>query len=85
MAIEGRGKYLGKKKIELDQELNLPPDTEIFFKIEEIKPISQNIQDQKQYENIEEHPLLQIAKRARAVGRSDLSERHHEVLGDLIE
>lgn len=85
MSIEGKGKYLGKRKIEIDQEINLPPDTEIFFTIEEIKPINQNIKNQKQYKNVEEHPLLQIAKRARAVGRSDLSERHHEVLGDLIE
>ena len=37
MTIEGKGKYLGKKKVELDQEINLPPNTEIFFIIEDIK------------------------------------------------
>ena len=37
MSIEGKGKYLGKKKIELDQEINLPPNTEIFFIIEDIR------------------------------------------------
>lgn len=85
MTIQGKGKYIGKRKIEIDQDLDLSPDTEIFFTIEEIKPISENTQSQKQDEAIEEHPLLQIAKRARPVGCSDLSERHHEVLGDLIE
>ena len=34
-----RGKYLGGKKVELDQDLNLPPDTEIFFILEDIKNI----------------------------------------------
>lgn len=85
MTIEGKGKYLGKKKVELDQELNLPPNTEIFFTIEEIKPVELDTQNQKQYKNIEEHPLLQIAKRARPAHRTDLSEKYHEILGDLVE
>jgi len=35
-----RGKYLGGRKVELEQDLNLPPDTEVFFIIEEIKKSS---------------------------------------------
>ena len=42
MAIEGKGKYLGKKRIELDQEINLPPNTEIFFIIEDIRSPKKN-------------------------------------------
>lgn len=38
MTIEGKGKYLGKRKVELDKEINLPPDTEILFIIEDIRP-----------------------------------------------
>ena len=44
-----RGKYLGGKKVELDQDLNLPPDTEIFFIIEDI----QNIDHIKKNEPLE--------------------------------
>ena len=49
MSIEGKGKYLGKKRVELDQELNLPPDTEIFFIIEDIR----NINHEKKMEPLE--------------------------------
>lgn len=85
MTIKGKGKYDGKKKVELDQELNLPPDTEIFFIIEDIKPLSESAQSQKQDKTVEEHPLLQIIKRARPAHRTDLSEKYHEILSDSIE
>ena len=39
MSIQGKGKYIGKRKIEIDQDLDLSPDTEIFYVIEEIKPV----------------------------------------------
>ncbi|MBI2995778.1 MAG: hypothetical protein HYY52_03635 [Candidatus Melainabacteria bacterium] len=42
MSIEGKGKYLGKKRVELDQELNLPPNTEFFFIIEDIRSPKKN-------------------------------------------
>ena len=42
MSIEGKGKYLGKKRVELDQEINLPPNTEIFFIIEDIRSRKKN-------------------------------------------
>ncbi len=32
-----KGKYLGGRKIELEQEISLPPNTEILFIIEDIK------------------------------------------------
>ena len=83
MIIEGKGKYLGKKKIELDQEINLLPDTEIFFTIEEIKPM-ENTEDYKENKD-EEHPLIEIAKLAKPAGRSDLSVKYHEILGGLVE
>ena len=80
MSIQGKGKYIGKRKIEIDQDLDLSPDTEIFFTIEEIKS-TKEIEGNKEKEN----PWLEIAKIARPVGRSDLSVRHHEILGDVIE
>lgn len=79
MSIQGRGKYVGKKRIEIDQELDVSLDTEIFYIIEEIKPI------EEEKKSFEEHPLLEIAKLAKPAGRSDLSVRYHEVLGGLIE
>lgn len=79
MSIQGRGKYVGKKRIEIDQELDVSLDTEIFYIIEEIKPI------EEEKKSFAEHPLLEIAKLAKPAGRSDLSVRYHEVLGGLIE
>ena len=90
MKIKGKGKYNGKKQIELDKELGLPADTEIFFTVEEVKPLDTTLKNRKhnkktKNKDVEEHALLQIAKLARPVGRSDLSVRHHEILGDVIE
>ena len=79
-----RGKYIGKRKIEIDQDLDLSPDTEIFLIIEEIKPIKQAEENKREKEK-KENPWLEIAKIARPIGRSDLSVRHHEILGDVIE
>ena len=39
MTIRGKGKYIGKRKIEIDQDLDLSPDTEVFYILEEIKPV----------------------------------------------
>ena len=78
-----KGKYLGKRRIELDQDLNLPPDTEVLFIIEEIKPIKDPTSITKKQE--EENPWDEIIKISKPAGRSDLSIRHHEILGDLIE
>lgn len=83
MSIEGKGKYLGKRKVELDQELNLPPNTDIFFTIEEVKLV-EKVEEHKEKKK-KENPWLEIAKIARPVGRSDLSVKYHEVLGDVIE
>ena len=80
MTIRGKGKYIGKRKIEIDQDLDLSPDAEIFYIIEEIKPV-EKVEEKEKKEN----PWLEIAKIARPVGRSDLSVRHHEILGDVIE
>lgn len=80
MAINGKGKYLGQRKIEIDKDLDLSPDTEIFYEIEEIKPVKESKEKEKTENSWEE-----IAKIARPVGRSDLSVRHHEILGDVIE
>ena len=79
-----KGKYLGGKKVELDQELNLPPDTEVFFIIEEIKPVKNDNPITKKQKK-EENPWDEIIKLSKPAGRSDLSVRHHEILGDLIE
>ena len=80
MSIEGKGKYLGKRKFEIDKEINLSPDTEIFYVIKEIKPIEKNKEEKKKG-----NPWLEIARVAKPVGRSDLSVRHHEVLGDVLD
>ena len=79
MSIRGKGKYIGKRKIEIDQELDLSLDTEVFYILEEIKPV----ENSKGIE--EENPWDDIIKLAKPAGRSDLSIRHHEILGDLIE
>jgi hypothetical protein len=81
MTINGKGKYLGKRKIEFEQDLDLTPDTEIFITIEEIKPIENSTQKKKDKKN----PWREIAEMAEPIGRSDLSVKHHEILGDLIE
>lgn len=81
MTIKGKGKYIGKKKIEIEQDLNLSPDTEIFYVIEEIKPVENLIPKKKKEKNY----WREIAEMAEPIGRSDLSVKHHEVLGDLIE
>ena len=82
-----KDKYLGKRKIELEQDLNLPPDTEVLFIIEEIKPIKDPIKDPTSItkKQKEENPWDEIIKISKPAGRSDLSVRHHEILGDLIE
>jgi len=86
MNIKGKGKYDGKKKVELEQELGLPPDTEIFFTVEEFNPLEKpSVKKQKSDKDLEEHPLLKIAKLAEPIGRSDLSVKHHEILGELVE
>lgn len=51
MDIKGKGKYIGKKKIELEDDLNLPIDTEIFFTIEDIKTIDSKKQKSEPLEN----------------------------------
>ena len=81
MSIKGKGRYIGKRKIEIDQDLDLSPDTEIFLIIEEIKPI----ENPKPKNKEEENPWDEIIKISKPAGRSDLSVRHHEILGDLIE
>jgi len=83
MTIKGKGKYIGKRRIEIDQDLNLSPDTEIFYMIEEIQPV-EKIEETKGTKK-EENPWDEILKLAKPAGRSDLSVRHHEILGDLIE
>ena len=85
MKIKGKGKYDGRKNVELDKELGLPADTEIFFTIEEAKPLEQNQNKKQKKKSNGKHAFEEIAKLARPVGRSDLSVRHHEILGDLIE
>ncbi|MBI2996656.1 MAG: hypothetical protein HYY52_08155 [Candidatus Melainabacteria bacterium] len=77
-----KGKYIGKRKIELFEDLNLPLDTEIFFIIEEIKPVEAITEKRKKKK---ENPWREIAEMAEPIGRSDLSVKHHEILGDLIE
>lgn len=84
MNIKGKGKYDGKKRVELEQELGLPPDTEIFFTVEEIKSLELNEKKITKNKN-KEHAFIEIAKLAKHFGRRDLSEKHHEILGELIE
>ena len=81
MSIKGKGRYIGKRKIEIDQDLDLSPDTEIFLIIEEIKPV----ENPKPKNKEEKNPWREIAEMAEPIGRSDLSVKHHEILGDLIE
>ena len=81
MSITGKGKYDGKKKIELDSELALPPNSEIVFTVEEVA--ASGYIPKKTLQNEEEHFLLQIAKNAVHLGRSDLSETYHEILYNL--
>ena len=81
MSIQGKGKYIGKRKIEIDQDLNLSPDTEIFYTIEEVTPMIKEAKEK----NDNEHPLLEIAKLAKPAGRSDLSVKYHEILGGLVD
>jgi len=81
MSIQGKGKYIGGKRIELEQDLNLPPNTDIFFIVEEINLFEKN----EEAPSSQEHPLLEIAKLAKPAGRNDLSVRYHEVLGGLVE
>ena len=83
-----KGKYKGNKNIELSDDINFPLDSEIVLRVEEV--IGPENKKEKKRKNSkpkedEEHPLLQIAKRAIHFGRSDLSEKHHEILGELIE
>lgn len=85
MNIKGKGKYDGKKRVELEHELALPPDTEIFFIIEEAKLIEPNEKKISKKTKDKEHAFVEIAKLAKHFGRSDLSEKHHEILGELIE
>lgn len=76
-----KGKYKGNKKVELEDDLNFPVDTELSFNIEEINgPEKKN---EKKQEDEEEHPFLLIAKNAIPFGRSDLSEKYHEILYNL--
>lgn len=82
--IKGKGKYNGKRQIELEKELGLPADTEIFYTVEEVNEPEKKIR-KKNEEDRKEHAFEEIAKLAKHFGRSDLSERHHEILGDLIE
>ena len=85
MSIKGKGKYDGKKRIELDAELNLPTNAEIVFTVEEIATSDYILPAKTVSTNEEEHFLLQIAKLARPADRTDYSEKYHELLGDIVE
>ena len=73
-----KGKYKGNKKVELEEDLNLPIGTEVIFEIKDIA-----WPENKKEKNDDEHFLLKIAKSAKPFGRSDLSEKYHDILYSL--
>jgi len=75
-----KGKYKGNKNVRLDIEPDLPIDHEVFI---ETGPEQENKKEKKKQKDDEEHFLLQIAKHAVHFGRSDLSEKYHEILYGL--
>ena len=58
------------------------PKEDIYIP-EKIKPIKETKENKG--ESKISNPWLEIAKIAKPVGRSDLSVKHHEILGDVIE
>ncbi|MBI2995706.1 MAG: hypothetical protein HYY52_03235 [Candidatus Melainabacteria bacterium] len=45
MAFKGKGKYIGEGKIQFEGDIKLPPNTEVFFVLEEAKNISNEDSD----------------------------------------
>ena len=75
-----KGKYKGNKNVKLDIDLDLPIDHEVFI---ETGPKNEKEEKKQKDKDDEEHFLLQIAKHAVHFGRSDLSEKYHEILYSL--
>lgn len=45
MSFKGKGKYIGEGKIQFEGDIKLPPNTEVFFVLEEVKDINNENND----------------------------------------
>ena len=45
MSFKGKGKYIGEGKIQFEGDIKLPPNTEVFFVLEEVKYTSDENND----------------------------------------
>lgn len=43
MSFKGKGKYIGEGKIQFEGDIKLPPNTEVFFVLEEVKDINNDL------------------------------------------
>ena len=59
MTFKGKGKYIGEGRIQFEGDLKLPPNTEVFFVLEEVK-----------YTSDENDDLFGILKEEKEIGDS---------------
>lgn len=45
MSFKGKGKYIGGGKIQFEGDIKLPPDTEVFLVLEEVKNVNEENND----------------------------------------